>query len=110
MGTVNKVFARDANSTPFPYTSHSTGLLDASAVIKAAEGVLVDVLVYTDGTNNATVIVYDDVDSANGTVLAKVVVKGSDLMGGEVSIMVDAHAGMYMAISGTGATALIRYV
>lgn len=109
MGRASILFTREENGIPFPYTSKSTGLLSASGVIKASFGILIDVLVYTDGTNNATVTIYDDPDSANGTELAKVVVKGSDLMGGEVSILTGAALGMYISISGTGAQALVRY-
>jgi len=109
MGAGSLPFFKSGNHEPFPYTSTSSGILNADTAIKASTGILIDVLVYTDGTNNATVTIYDDPNSADGTVLAKVVVKGSDLMGGEVGILANAGAGIYMDISGTGATALIRY-
>lgn len=109
MGKANILFIREKNGVPFPYTSKSTGLLSSSGVVKASFGILIDVLVYTDGANNATVTIYNDPDSADGKELAKVVVKGSDLMGGEVSILTEAALGMYISISGTGAQALVRY-
>lgn len=103
MGAERYSFVRGANRTK------STGLLSSSGVIKATPGVLVDMLVYTDGTNNATLTIYNDPDSANGTELGKIIVKGTELMGGEVSIVCDATLGMYAEISGTGATYLVRY-
>jgi len=109
MAHVEKTFAQEANGRIFPYSTTSSGILNTSQSVKDVFGVLVDVLVYTDGNNNATVTVYDNPSAASGTVLAKIIVKGTDLMGGEVSILVDAQTGIYVDISGTGATALIRY-
>jgi len=99
----------DSRGNRFAYCCKSNGIKNTSGIIKASLGILVDLLVYTDGNNNATVIIYDNPSAASGNELAKVVVKGDELMGGEVNILCNAELGMYMSISGTGATALVRY-
>lgn len=61
----------------------TSGLQDSDGAIKASAGHLGGIKVFSDGTNDVTVILYDDPDSAEGTVLAKVVVAGGDNQGGE---------------------------
>jgi len=92
------------------YSCLSSGILSSSGAIKVTPGILVGVLAYTDGANDVTVTIYDNSSAAAGTVLSKIVVPGADKTGGEVNIMCEARTGIYMSISGTGATALIRYV
>jgi len=60
-------------------TCISSGLKEADAAIMATPGYFFGVLLRTDGTNEATIALYDDPDSADGTVLAAFGVPGADL-------------------------------
>lgn len=107
------IIPRDRTGHHIPYVSKSSGLIVVTESPKSLfpkPGVLVDVLIYTDGTNDATLEIYDNSDSATGTVLAKIVAKGGELMAGEVSIMTEAKYGMYVVLAGVGCSALIRYI
>jgi len=106
---LNLAIPSDIRGQRFAYACISSGIKSSSAVIKAGVGILVDVLVYTDGANNGTVTIYDNATAASGHVLAKEVVKGEFLQGGEVNILCNCDNGLYMELSGTGATAIIRY-
>jgi hypothetical protein len=65
--------------------------------------------VNTDGTNAATVTIYDNT-SAAGNILAKFVVPGTSLYGGRNWIRpVGAKIGLYAQISGTGASCIVEY-
>lgn len=90
-------------------TCVSSGLLNADAAIKAAPGIIEGIMVYTDGTNNATLTVYDNASAATGDVAMKMVVKGADLIGGLVDLSVETTNGIYADISGTGATYIVYY-
>ena len=93
----------------FPATS--SDLLAASAVVTANPARLLGIIVNTDGTNAATVTVYDNASAASGVILAKYIVAGSANAavvpindGGIVALK-----GLYCAISGTGAKAIVHY-
>jgi hypothetical protein len=105
----NALAALGLNGEPFDECL-SSGIKSASAAIHANNALLRSLIVYTDGTNNATAIIYDNATEASGTELAKIVVKGSELMGGETAIKVRAENGLYLELSGVGATALVRYI
>lgn len=91
-----------ANST------QSSGLKTTSGIIKAVPCLLTGVLVITDGTNAATVILYDNASTNSGTVLWKCTVVGAAYFGGATfEIPVRAQKGVYMTISGTGANAVV---
>jgi hypothetical protein len=89
----------------------SSGLLAASAVVMARPGRLSGLIVLTDGTNAATVTVYDNATAASGKVLAKLIVAGAsqsaslNLPSGRVTV----DQGIYCSISGTGAAAIVHY-
>jgi hypothetical protein len=108
----------DRLDTNFPRTgsehevevTESSGLLTSDTAVMPKAGILVALVVITDGTNNATAIVYDNASTASGTVLAKVVVTGSDNMGGELKINAIARNGLFLDISGTGAEAIVRFI
>lgn len=89
----------------------SSGLVSASAVISAYPGRLRGLSVGADGTNAATVILYDNASAASGTVLAKVVVDATTTHD-EVHIPDDGvvvNNGIYASISGTGAECVVYY-
>jgi len=91
----------------------SSGLKTSSAVIYDKSCRLQSVQVNTDGTNAATVIVYDSEDTTTSgrLVLAKFIVPGAQ--GGDFrhfnDIGIYANRGLYCTISGTGAEAIVAY-
>ena len=105
-------------STNFPRTGNefavevteSSGILTSDGVVLDNPGILVAIVVLTDGSNNATVTIYDNASAASGKVLGKVIVLGADQMGGELKINALARNGLFLDISGTNAEALIRYI
>lgn len=91
-------------------SSTSSGLLNADGVIKDKAGILVGYRVFTDGTNQATLVLYDNASAASGTVLDKLIVAGADLVGGIVDVAVEAQNGIYADITGTGASFIVHYI
>ena len=83
--------------------SISSGLKDASALIRTGAGQFCGILITTNGTNAATAIVYDGL-TATGTELFKGVVAGaSNFDSFFPGLSVKARTGIYVSISGTGA-------
>lgn len=58
--------------------SYSSGLKTADAVIRADKAILTGVHVITDGTNDATVLLYDNASAASGTEIFKITATGTD--------------------------------
>lgn len=91
-------------------TATTSGRLTSSAVVAARGALLCHLMVETDGTNAATVILYDNASAASGTILAKMLVPGAAGHGEIVfDSPVEANHGIYCAISGTGAAAMVGY-
>ncbi len=87
----------------------STGLKDASAILKTGSCQLCGVLVVTNGTNAATVVLYDAL-SATGTELFSGIVAGTTGFQGFFPVHpIKAKTGIYAAISGTGAKCIVYY-
>ena len=92
------------------YPSVGSGEITSSAQVYTGKCFLSSVLVITDGTNAATVIVYDNT-SAAGKKLGEWVVAGATQYGGRNwTFPVRATNGIYCSISGTGASAIVEYV
>ena len=92
------------------YPAISTGEKTSSETVKTGNGYLTSVLVITDGTNAATVIAYDNT-SAAGKKLGEWTVAGATGYGGRNWTFPVAFAtALHIAISGTGASAIIEYV
>lgn len=87
----------------------SSGLLTDNTVIATnAAHTLCSVLILTDGTNAATVVAYDNATGAGGTVLFKGVVPGTaQFGGGDAGSPLSITHGIYVTISGTGASAIV---
>ena len=86
----------------------SSGLLNGSGIVVARPARFTDLTVITDGTNQATVVCYDNASTNSGNVIGKVIVPGASLSGGIImSVPVRASLGIYctlaVANSGTGA-------
>jgi|SRR6185437_715653 len=91
--------------------AQSSGLLSSSKALSTINGRLQGLIVLTDGTNAATVIIYDNPSAGSGTVLAKLIVPGAS---SSASLYIpeggiQANAGLYCSISGTGAAAVVHY-
>jgi len=66
--------------------------------------------VFTDGTNNATVILYDNT-AGSGTVIWECTVLGGEHYGGRVWVIPrEISTGIYGVVSGTGASFIVEYV
>lgn len=89
----------------------SSNLQTASAAISANPGRLMGLIVTGDGTNAATVTVYDNASAASGLILAKVILEAGltsqELVVGEAGIAV--NNGIYASLSGTGGNYIIYY-
>lgn len=89
--------------------TRSTGIKTSSEGIVSGGGVLTGVLVMTDGTNAATITIYDNTTSS-GTVLFKATVTGASYFGGATwEIPVRFSSGVYAVLSGTGASYILYY-
>lgn len=88
-------------------TSISSGSLSASTLIFTGKSLLVGACIGADGTNPATVTIYDNT-SATGTILWQTVIPAT---GRNQTILfplpIQAKTGLYVAISGTGASAIV---
>jgi hypothetical protein len=91
--------------------ANTSGLKSADAAIMARPGKLRGLQVLADGTNAATVVLYDNASAASGTVLAKVVVDAT-LTTDAASIPEDGIVcanGIYADVTGTGAEYIVYY-
>lgn len=88
--------------------------ITSSAAINAGVCRLTSVLVITDGTNAAVVILYDKPTAtgiAAGNKLGEWTVPGASLYGGRNwTVPVICQEGIYCTISGTGASAIVEYI
>jgi len=88
----------------------STGELTADTHITTGRGMLAGVLVITDGTNPATCIIYDNT-SAAGKKLWEGVVPGASQYGGRNwTAPVRFETGLYVDLTGTGASCIVEYI
>lgn len=91
--------------------STSSGLKSADGIILAMPGRLMGLQVNADGTNQATVVLYDNASAASGTVLAKVIVDATltseELVVGEAGVVV--NNGIYADVTGTGAEFIVYF-
>jgi hypothetical protein len=87
----------------------SSGQKSASVAIVTGPGLLRGLIVEADGTNAATAIVYDGT-SAAGTELMKIIVDATSTHEAEIfEHGISADTGIYLALSGTGAKAIVLY-
>lgn len=92
-------------------TAKSSGLIAASTtVVKAAASRLNSVSAISDGTNIATVVVYDNASAGTGTVLAKAVATANcPTVAVSFKNPVRADNGITVVVSGTGSGAVLSY-
>lgn len=90
--------------------STSSGLKSSSVAISARPSRIMAIQVLADGTNAATLTVYDNASAASGTEVSKVIVDAGltyelfYIDGG-----VQCNNGIYASVSGTGAAYIIFY-
>jgi len=87
-----------------------SGEENSSQAIYSGECLLAGVKVFTDGTNAATVIVYDNTE-ASGKVVDKYKITGSENYGGTIygKAPLIIENGIYVSVSGTGASFIVNY-
>ena len=80
----------------------STDRLGSSTLVWTGPCVLYGAFVITDGTNNATLTIYDNT-SAAGKILRQITVVGGNYYGGfELPVGIAAGTGIYASLSGAG--------
>jgi len=91
-------------------SSRSSGLKAADAVIQTGRNRINAITLLGDGTNAASVIVYDNASAASGVVLAKVTALAATRFTHVLfENPVVAEYGIYADVSGTGAEYIIYY-
>ncbi len=87
----------------------STGVLSAGTLVFNGKNRVNSISVFTDGTNAATIEIYDNT-AASGKVAVKHVVAGAGLAGHVVfNTPVVLDVGLYVNVTGTGATTIVTY-
>ena len=94
-----------------PYYANSSGELVSSQIVNTGVGALVGVNVITNNTNDATCILYDSLGTS-GTKLYEHVCDVDKEWGKDFlpTVPIDYTTGLYLSISGTGASAIVYYV
>lgn len=91
-------------------SSRSSGLKTADAVISATRNRINAITLLGDGTNAASLIIYDNASAASGLVLAKVTQLATARL---THILFDnpvfAENGLYADVTGTGAEYIVYY-
>lgn len=91
-------------------TSLSSGLRTADAAVHTGRGTLNGVLIGTDGTNSATLTIYDNASSATGDVVFKAVVAATNRTKDVIfNVPVRCVNGLYCDIQGTGAEYIVYH-
>lgn len=90
--------------------ANSSGLKTADGVIVAKPCIYWGMSAGADGTNAATVILYDNEAAASGTVIDKVIVDATATREGSApAIGVICNKGIYLDIGGIGAEVVVYY-
>ena len=90
-----------------------SGEITASQTIFSGSGFLTSLMVYTDGTNDATITLYDSATGALGKILVILPVTGANDYGGRIwpgSAFRSFSDGIYAVVSGEGASTIVEYI
>lgn len=95
----------------------SSGRKTADAAIAARPCLLKSVILEGDGTNAATVILYDNASAASGTVLAKLLLSAVGTATDKVPMYaafeskdgIECNNGIYADVTGTGAAYIVHF-
>lgn len=95
-------------------TATSSDRLAADTAVMAGAGRLMGVILEGDGTNAASVILYDNASAASGLILAKIALKASS---GDLTISptfptggIACNNGIFADVTGTGAAFTVYYM
>lgn len=94
------------------FTLKSSGALSAAAnqVVAARNARICSIQLITDGTNNASVQVFDNASASSGQVVCRVECTGADrYQHWSHDTGVEASNGLTVTVTGTGAVAIIHY-
>lgn len=93
-----------------PPLSTGSGEQTADALIYTGRCALASILIITDGSNNAKVVIYDGT-TASGTVIYETTVLSTDHYGGRNwTFPVQVAQGIYVDVTGTGASYIVEYI
>jgi hypothetical protein len=90
--------------------STTSGLKSADVAIMTKPGKIKSVILLADGTNAATLILYDNASAASGTVLVKIAVDAGlvyESFNSDHGIV--CNNGIYADVTGTGAEFIVHY-
>ena len=88
----------------------TSGIKTEDMAILARPGYFHGIEIITDGTNNASVIVYDNASAASGTVIFQGTILGANNFGGVIFIdPVEMFKGIYIDMTGTGMSYIVYY-
>lgn len=91
-------------------SAKSSGLLTASGVVATGRNRIDSIVVLTDGTNAATVTVFDNASAGSGLVLSKHSIPGASLSTTFTpAYPIFCENGLYVTITGTGANAIVHF-
>jgi hypothetical protein len=98
-------------TSAFAWTCRPGGLFTASGVFSNKPTTLCGILVIADGTNPATVTLYNNKEAASGTLLwPPIVIAAGEYYGGAMfPFILSADQGVYISVSGTGAQVFPYY-
>ena len=93
-----------------PFEGVASGEKTSSALLDTGPGLFCGVVINTDGSNDATIILYDSLTAAN-TKIHEQVILAADVTGGFVPWPPIAYTtGLYLSIAGTGASAIVNSI
>lgn len=91
-------------------SSQSSGVLNANTLIFAGRQRVNALTVFTDGTNDATVSLYDNASAGSGKIGVKGLCVGANKTNHYIfENPVFFQDGLYASVSGTGATFIVYY-
>jgi len=91
-------------------SSRSSDIQTADASIATGRNRINSVILLADGTNAASLVIYDNASAASGKVLASLKVKATDVQKEVVfTFPVIAENGIYADVTGTGASYIVHF-
>ncbi len=87
---------------------YPSGLKTSDSAVVSTAVLFCGIEIITDGTNAATVVVYDNASAASGTEMFKGTVAGASNFGGGF-VYAPASKGIYVDVTGTGAAYIVYY-
>ena len=94
----------------FAMSLTSSGEVTSSSAVVAQKCLFGGILILTDGTNDATIIAYDNASAASGDKIWEAKITGVDNYGGGIlPHPIRCTNGIYVTVSGTGASCIVFY-